>query len=126
MKNPVSTIVTKTDANRIRKKNQDKSKKVAKLHDQFRRINPKSSVDKIHRDLVDALHRAQRIAKLLEETIKEEFPGNKNRPLVTNTRVPLSQAQWKIDQAIRQLDDEVIGEAKVHYERINLIFLLTM
>ncbi|CAK5000934.1 unnamed protein product, partial [Aphanomyces euteiches] len=68
--------------------NQVKAKKSANLQDQFRRIDPKSSIDKIHKDLVDALQRASRITKLFESRIRQEFPGNKKRPLVTKTRVP--------------------------------------
>ncbi|CAK4208842.1 unnamed protein product, partial [Aphanomyces euteiches] len=70
--------------------NQVKAKKSANLQDQFRRIDPKSSIDKIHKDLVDALQRASRITKLFESRIRQEFPGNKKRPLVTKTRVPRS------------------------------------
>ncbi|KAH9181438.1 hypothetical protein AeNC1_016586, partial [Aphanomyces euteiches] len=77
-------IVSKTNCNRIRKKNQVKAKKSANLQDQYRRIDPKSSIDKIHKDLVDALQRASRITKLFESRIRQEFPGNKKRPLVTN------------------------------------------
>ncbi|CAK4086264.1 unnamed protein product, partial [Aphanomyces euteiches] len=100
---PVASIVSKTDCNRIRKKNQVTAKKSATLQDQFRRIDPKSSIDKIHKDLVDALQRASRITKLLEPRVRQEFPGNKNRALVTKTRVSLTQMSWKIDQSIERV-----------------------
>ncbi|CAK4144869.1 unnamed protein product [Aphanomyces euteiches] len=100
--------------------NQVKAKKSANLQDQFRRIDPKSSIDKIHKDLVDALQRASRITKLFESRIRQEFPGNKKRPLVTKTRVPRTQISWKIDQSIEQIKTEFLQEAEFFYKEVRL------
>ncbi|CAK4697304.1 unnamed protein product, partial [Aphanomyces euteiches] len=68
---PVASIVSKTHCNRIRKKNQVKAKKCGTLQEQFHCIDPKSSIDKIHKYPVDALQRASRITKLRESRIHQ-------------------------------------------------------
>ncbi|RHY16438.1 hypothetical protein DYB32_010647 [Aphanomyces invadans] len=73
MRNPVKSLVSATEGNKLRKKRQVKAKKTGPLMKVFRRLKEDTSADKVQQDLVDALKRVERISKHLQELFVKEF-----------------------------------------------------
>ncbi|KAH9123483.1 hypothetical protein AeMF1_005535 [Aphanomyces euteiches] len=73
MKLNPKTLVSKTEVNRLRKQRQVRAKKQAKLLKQFCCVKEDTKADKIHQDLVNALHHVHRINKKFKDIILTDF-----------------------------------------------------
>ncbi|CAK4615136.1 unnamed protein product, partial [Aphanomyces euteiches] len=100
-----------TKVNKLRKRQQVKSKKVAPLTKHFRRLKEKSKGDHLQKDLLDAVARTQRISKAFLETLIKEFPDKEDyiiKQLKPTFDTHTKEAARLIRQTLPNVVDEIV------------------
>ncbi|KAG9401588.1 hypothetical protein AC1031_009455 [Aphanomyces cochlioides] len=119
MKVNPKTLVSKTEVNRLRKQRQVRAKKQAKLLKQFRRVKEDTKADKIHQDLVNALHHVQRINKKFKDTILTDF-SEQDKTFEKIIQSLLRQVNTLTESSLQILDRTVPLEISEHIAHKNL------
>ncbi|KAG9398600.1 hypothetical protein AC1031_014384 [Aphanomyces cochlioides] len=110
MKVNPKTLVSKTEVNRLRKQRQVRAKKQAKLLKQFRRVKEDTKADKIHQDLVNALH---------HDTILTDF-SEQGKTFEKIIESLLRQVNTLTESSLQILDRTVPLEISEHIAHKNL------
>ncbi|KAH9095150.1 hypothetical protein LEN26_017907 [Aphanomyces euteiches] len=114
MKVQVSDVLSTTEVNKLRKRQQVKSKKVAPLTKHFRRLKERSKGDHLQKDLLDAVARTQRISKAFLETLIKEIPGKEDyvikqlKPTLELFDTHTKEAERLIRQTLPNVVDEIV------------------
>ncbi|KAG9415959.1 hypothetical protein AC1031_000348 [Aphanomyces cochlioides] len=119
MKVNPKTLVSKTEVNRLRKQRQVRAKKQAKLLKQFSRVKEDTKADKIHQDLVNALHHVQRINKKFKDTILTDF-SEEDKTFEKIIQSLLRQVNTLRECSLQILDRTVPLEISEHIAHKNL------
>ncbi|ETV93595.1 hypothetical protein H310_12589 [Aphanomyces invadans] len=119
MRDPVKSIVSKTDINRLRKQRQVKAKKSAPLEQVFVRVKTESKLDKVRQDLADAINRVKRINRHFEDVLIKEFAST-DRRLIPNTRSVLQTLNVHLHNCSNLVDNILLKKVKFYLEEKNL------
>ncbi|CAK4080518.1 unnamed protein product, partial [Aphanomyces euteiches] len=117
------TLISKTGVNRLRKQRQVRAKKQAKLLKQFRRVKEDTKADKIHQDLVNALHHVQQINKKFKDIILTDFSEQDKtfeksiQSLLRQVNTPTESSLQILDRTVPLEISELIAKKNLYINR---------